>query len=566
MSEFALAVRGVGRRITLPERHGPTPNRHSRGPVRQSGGPDNRGTGGSGDHRTAGERLSPMASRRDELNAYTFAKKRLVSAFLQPSPTGTEEGAPRPVRGIVPGIVVGALILAGFGAWGMFKPKAPNGWDSTAEKVIIGSKSTTRYVVLKTDGEKQLHPVLNLASAKLILDPGKGEVVKVDEKVLDNGKIPHGATLGIPYAPDRLPEPDEASKQKRWAVCERPGEGGRAVQKAAFVLADRDKGKVEGKNRLKGGELLFVQGPDDRMYVVDKKGWRYEVQDDELLLRVLAENRTPQRVSRAWLATLHPGRTIQFPRLQGDIGGSAGVPGLDDRLDRIGTVLRAPSGNHQQQYVVLQGRVMPVSDFMAQLLLSSRQLLPVGQGSRPIDVNPGAISPTKQWFGGSLKWPEERGHAINSANPDKGHRNVACNVLRHVNGKSGTTTLSTWSGEDFPEQIPAGSTSAYVTPGTGQLFRQVKGRDTKTGGVFLVTDTGLRYAMQSNTDSSQDDAGIGQDSSKKKKDQQQQEGSNAQRRLGYEGVKPVPVPAEWSDFLPTGPRLSTGSARQPQGS
>lgn len=71
-----------------------------------------------------------MASRRDELNAYTFAKKRLTAAFLQPSAVGTDEGAPRPLRAVLPGVVVGALLVAGFGAWGIFKPKVPDGWDT----------------------------------------------------------------------------------------------------------------------------------------------------------------------------------------------------------------------------------------------------------------------------------------------------------------------------------------------------------------------------------------------------------------------------------------------------
>ncbi|NEC92997.1 type VII secretion protein EccB, partial [Streptomyces sp. SID12501] len=66
-----------------------------------------------------------MASRRDELNAYTFAKRRTVAAFLQPSATGTEEGAHRPLRAVLPGVVVGALALAGFGAWGIVKPQSP---------------------------------------------------------------------------------------------------------------------------------------------------------------------------------------------------------------------------------------------------------------------------------------------------------------------------------------------------------------------------------------------------------------------------------------------------------
>ena len=91
-----------------------------------------------------------MASRRDELNAYTFAKKRTVAAFLQPSPSGTEEGAPKPLRAILPGLIVAALVVAGFGAWGMFKPQAPKGWDTPGTRVIIGKQSTTRYVVLET--------------------------------------------------------------------------------------------------------------------------------------------------------------------------------------------------------------------------------------------------------------------------------------------------------------------------------------------------------------------------------------------------------------------------------
>ncbi|MEU7317679.1 type VII secretion protein EccB [Streptomyces sp. NPDC007083] len=506
-----------------------------------------------------------MASRRDELNAYTFAKKRLVAAFLQPSPTGTEEGAPRPLRGILPGVVVGALILAGFGAWGMFKPKAPEGWDTPKEKVIIGSESTTRYVVLETDGKAQLHPVLNLASAKLLLDPGKGEVVKVDEKVLDKGDIPHGATLGIPYAPDRLPEGKEAGEKKRWAVCERPSQGERAVQKAAFVLADRDKDAVEGADRLHGGELIYVQGPDDRLYVVDRSGNKYRVARDETLLRVLVGDRRPQRVSREWLATLHTGDNISFPQIRGQVGEEAGVSGLDPNTNRVGTVIRSTSGNHMQQYLVLSGKVLKISDFMAQLLLASEQLLPLKQNGEATTVSASAFSPSGS-YGDKLRWPEEKSYAVNSASTRSGSRNVACNVLRKVDGKSGATTLSTWLGKEFPEQLPTGTSSAYVTPGTGQLLRQFKGRSPDVGGIFLVTDTGLRYAMQSNTDSEQGDSGIGEDSRKSKQKKQQAESQNAQRRLGYEKVKPAPVPAEWAAFLPMGPRLSTGDAQQPQGS
>ena len=103
-----------------------------------------------------------------------------------------------------------------------------------------------------------------------------------------------------------------------------------------------------------------------------------------------------------------------------------------------------------------------------------------------------------------------------------------------------------------------------MTPGSGQLFRQIQGSQTKAGGLFLVTDTGLRYAMQSNSDSADGDSGAGLSAEQRK--QLDQEAQQAQTRLGYAKSEPAPIPIGWSTFLPTGPRLSTGAARQPQGS
>jgi type VII secretion protein EccB len=511
-----------------------------------------------------------MASRRDELNAYTFAKRRLVAQFLQPNATGSEEGAPRPLRAVVPGAIVGVVILAVFGAWGMFKPVAPKQWNAPGENVIIASKSTTRYVVLKTDGKTQLHPVLNMSSAKLLLDPDKGKVINVDESVLDNGKIPHGATLGIPYAPDRLPDAKQAGAAKRWAVCERPGEGGRAIQKAAFVFAEREQNKTEGTNRLRGGELIYVEGvegQDKVRHVIDAAGTAYPVADDELLLRQLVgQGRVPQRVSPAWLDTLHKGDGLTFPKIPGVPGEAAGVPGdLAPEANRVGMVLTATDGTKNQQYVVLPGRVAPVSDLTAKLLLNSKDLIDLGQAGRAMSVSAAAFQPGKA-FGQDKKWPQLAPEPVNSASTAEGSRNTVCNVLREVDGKTGATTLSTWAGTSFPAPLPTGSSSAYVTPGSGQLFRQFKGSTTDSGFLFLVTDTGLRYAMQSNGDTTTDDSGIGASGSEEEKSRRLQEAKQAQSRLGYKDVDPVPVPAAWSSFLPTGPRLSTGAARQPQGS
>ncbi|WP_225823232.1 type VII secretion protein EccB [Streptomyces naphthomycinicus] len=509
-----------------------------------------------------------MASRRDQLNAYTFAKRRMLASFVQSSPNASDEGAPRPLRAIVPGAIVAAVVLAAFGAWGMFKPTAPQGWDKPGQKVIIASKSTTRYVVLETKHKVQLHPVLNMASAKLVLDTQSDvDVVTVDESILDNGKIPHGVTIGIPYAPDRLPSGGEAGAAKEWAVCERPSGSGSSIQKAAFVLAERDQDKLKGtKEKLRGGDLLYVATPDKKRYVVDAGGRAYPVDaSDELLLQtIVGAPRTPQQVTREWIDTLHTGDPITFPQVTGVPGAAAHAPGqLDDQANRVGMVLRAPVNGQEQYFVVLPGRVAPVSDFVAQLLLTSESLVKLGQAGHHLEVSAGAIVRGEP-FATEHKWPTEKPRAVNDPATAGGSRNTVCNVLNHVDPDNGRTTLSTWAGTDFPAVLPTGSSSAYVTAGSGQLYRQYQGTETTVGGVFLVTDTGLRYALQSNDDSATDDKGIGM--SDKKLKALQQEAKLAQTRLGYADLKPAPIPAPWSKFLPTGPRLSTAAARQPQGS
>ncbi|WP_030266375.1 type VII secretion protein EccB [Streptomyces violens] len=508
-----------------------------------------------------------MASRRDELNAYTFAKRRLVASFLQPSPSGTEEGAPRPLRGVLPGVIAAAVLVAAFGAWGMFKPTAPPGWATPGEKVIIGSESTTRYVVLETKKHRQLHPVLNLASAKLLLTTDDFQVVNVDEKILDNGKIPHGPTLGIPYAPDRLPTADEAKKPKRWAVCEQQGQGGRNVQKAAFVFDDREAGRMDGAQRLHRGDVMYVRGQGGTLYLVDHQGHKYELANNEKLLRPLMGPENPQRVSNDWLDTLKPGDPIDFQSVGTGVGTTADIPGdtLPDNVNKVGMVLQAPSGGSMQSYVVLKDRIAPITDFMAHLLLASPDLDSLHQAGEPVRVGSQSFTPGAEFRPG-LRWPTTKATRVNYPAGTKDGRDTVCSVLRGVDSDNADTTLSTWAGTDYPQRIADDTTSAYVTPGSGLLFRQVQGSQTSTGPVFLATDSGLRYGVQSNTDSDSAASEIGTDGKKKSKKEQQQEAQEAQKRLGYGGIKPVPVPLTWSKFLPTGPRLDTNSAKQPQGS
>ncbi len=531
-----------------------------------------------------GEKQTVMASRRDELNAYTFAKRRTVAAFLQPSATGTEEGAPRPLRAVLPGVIVGALVLAGFGAWGMFKPTAPKGWDEPGTRVIVGKDSTTRYVVLttKVGGKNQtrLHPVLNLASARLLLDPQKFKVVQVEDKVLDAGKPPRGPIIGIPYAPDRLPSKAEAGKAKRWAVCQQPGGNGRGVQAATFVLADREASVTDDARRLTDTQSLYVEstGPGKERYLVDATGAKYKFPEGTpaagtMTNALVGTGATPQQVSPEWLGTLNSGDDLAFPSIPGKAGAGADVKGLSTADNKVGMVLKAQTGSGTQHYVVLPGKVAPVSDFVAWLLISAPATDGLNMHGKAREVDLQSLDPDATPFAGDVRWPQKKTERINQTTPPAGaragspdNRDTVCNVLRSVDGQ-GNQTLSTWAGTGYPVDITASGTSAYVTPGSGLLYTQVQGKQTTAGGsLFLVTDTGLRYAVQTNGDSDSEQSKIGAPDPTKAGGDGRPEASQAQVRLGYGGVTPAMVPIAWSEFLSKGPRLDTNSARQPQGS
>lgn len=536
-----------------------------------------------------------MASRRDELNAYNFARKRTVAAFLKPLPNGSVESAPRPIRTIVPTTIVSLLIVVGFGGCGLLKPAAPQGWNNAGEKVIVGDESTTRYVVLESkekdaDGnsKKLMHPVLNLASARLLLDPSKFEVVKVKESVLDGGDAPpQGPTIGIPYAPDRLPDGKDAGKKKTWASCEQPGtgEGATTSQRGLFVFKDDDeelqKLTSDGKGKLSKRGSLYVQDPDGVDYLVDNRGVAHRLDAtwaeqqtrktvapedkqrlDQLLRRILfGQEGEPQKVSKEWIDTLiESPLPIFFPPVAG-AGGASSAKGVPEKHRTTGKILEA----NGEFYLVMRDGVAPVTSFVAKLLLQGHVGFEAYQKAdpKPVGISLAGVETNKKRFMGEIggeevPWPEAEVTQTNTFDEPDGKK-VVCSVYHGADQKipgrdMSVPEMTTWAGTRYPAPIVEGSGSTYVTPGSGLLYKEVTGKG-GGGSLFLVTDTGLRYSVQVNNDGS-DSAGNAE------KDQNQ-----AQIRLGYGEVSAPPtVPRVWSRLLSAGPSLNAEDAKQPQGS
>ncbi|MCK7625621.1 type VII secretion protein EccB [Streptomyces sp. RS10V-4] len=554
-----------------------------------------------------------MASRRDELNAYSFARKRTNAAFLKPLPNGSIESAPKPLKAVLPSVVMGVVMLVGFGACGILKPVAPAGWDTVGANVLVGDESTTRYVVLESadaNGKKQklLHPILNLASAKLLLDPKKFQVVKVKEAELD-GKLPHGAAIGIPYAPDRLPSPSDVDKPKTWAVCDRPGSGENSKsQQAVFVLAGKDRDRIDDpkQGKLDLHQALYVEDPDGVKWLVDQSGFAFQMIADEATAVAEARSGTkhtdteadralrriifgtqaePQKVSAEFMNTLIKSPyAISMPKIN-DAGAPVSNPAIPAEARKVGSILRVDGG---AKYVVLKDGVEAVSNFVANLLEQGPNASAVtgtpGKALQPVNAATGSVSPKLDatnhpvTFYGKVwntdldnPWPKEMVTPANDfahgsqtgglTTPTKD--GVSCSVYKGTNTKypgvdklgfpNGIPDMSTWVGKDYPAKIAPGS-NAYVTPGSGLLYQQAATPSATSGSLFLVTDTGLRYSVPRNNDSAN------------KAGSDKQELDQAQVHLGYGEAHPPLLPEAWSKLLSAGPSLDVSSAKQPQAS
>ncbi|WP_210592852.1 type VII secretion protein EccB [Streptomyces sp. GESEQ-35] len=514
--------------------------------------------------------------RRDELAAYTFARKRTVAAFLAPSPGGSEEGAPRPIRTVMPSLAVGVVLVIGFIAWGVIKPSAPKGWDTPGEYIIVDSDSTTRYVVLDPDPkdskvEKVLHPVLNYASAKLLLDKGKGSVLEVPGKEIDKSGIRHGATIGIPYAPDRLPAKEDAEEAKTWAVCERPAPGSQgAIDRAVFVFDAADAKSLETAGKVDPREALYVEDTKtNQEYLVDGKGNRFlmggksaldDTSMEQMRSAVIGSSATvdPQPVSQEWLSTLNEGTDITFPTVP-SAGESTSVQGLPAEAGTVGQVLRARDAQGEQFYVVLKDEVAAITPFVANLLAAH-------DGTGAIQVNTRDVIEANGGSAGSFYkdkgWPETVPRQANpAATASSEARTTSCSVYKGSMGEDGKPELAAWAGTNYPKTVITDSLSAYVSSGSGLLFQEVAGTTGGGGATYLLTDTGLRYSLPSNNDSEAQESAS--DSSSSEGDAS--ETAKARTRLGYEDLNnPVFVPQTWATFIPKGPTLDTGSAAQPQ--
>ncbi|MBT8227787.1 MAG: type VII secretion protein EccB [Dactylosporangium sp.] len=433
-----------------------------------------------------------MPSRQDQVLSYQFFMQRVISAFVSRDPDPTMTPFRRLGGASFGSIMIAIICLGAVGVYGILRPGGATSWKDGAS--IIQEKETgTRYIYR----DDMLRPVLNYASALLAMG-ANAPTTQVSRNSLV--AVPRGPMIGIPYAPDSVPEAKRLLGGA-WALCTKPTKTESGQQVATTVLTVGEP--PSGGQALDEQGLLVRDPSNDRLYLI----WhdrRYEIADETIVLEALALGTTPQAAAGgAWLNALPAGEPIGTIRLPGL--GKTSTAVSDAVVGQVYVV--ANEAGDKQYYLVNTASLVPISQLQADVLLadpviinkayngrSAPQALPLSAAAATSarkatvvyeNTQPPATTPTIATLAGedpALCASYASGRAEPKVLLDADVRAVT-NAAR--------TTGQTAAGTPLADRV-------VVRGGHGALVAAMPSPDAPGGALHLVTDLGMRYPLASN--------------------------------------------------------------------
>jgi len=457
-----------------------------------------------------------MPSRHEQVRAHRFVTRRIVSAMLLGEPESTELPARRLAMSLFGSLIVATIVLAVVGVIGFINP---TGGQPEENDIIIMRETGARFVYV----EGTLHPVLNYASALLIVGTPNPQVRTMSRKSLR--QLPGGPPVGIRDAPDPPPAAD-ALVGLPWSVCSSPpASTSGAVSTQVYV------GTVPTGGSALGDQALLVStarsGSDLPMYLL----WndhRLRINDATTLTALDLASTAPVRIGAQLLNSITAGPDLQPVQLAG--AGDNSPKNVAGRPGKIGQVYR--SG--QQNYVLTGAGLATIGNVMAALLTAN--------GGAPTEISPAdaaqALSNEKVEPDG---FPPSRPKIRAVTDPQ------VCAAFRAAAAGTQPITIQVYENATPTKDTDSGAVAqdgtltadhVRVPEGHGALVRiQPAPGVTAETTVSLITDQGFAYPLQ--------------------------DGNNVktQSALGYGGVNPVPIPAPLLALIPLGPTLNPVTAR-----
>lgn len=457
-----------------------------------------------------------MASRQDQLHSYQFTVQRAVAALVMRETDPVQSPFRRLAGAGLASVLVAAIGLGGAALHGLFAGGGAKWRDPGA--VIVEKESGARFVYR----EEKLHPVLNYASALLILGADRSKTVLVSRKSIEG--VPRGLPLGIADAPDSLPAVGRLSTAP-WTVCSvAPAEAEWSALRSALLIGVDAVG-----GRALGDDGMLVRHPDGSLHLL----WhnrRYLVRDTSRVLAALAATRERSvPVAPALLNTLPAGVDLA----------PLALPDLGERSEQvsgavIGDVyLVKNQGGGRQYAVAARDGLAGITELQAGLLLAR-----TGQG--------GPKAMTLGRFAALPKQPDlvPTGAIAPPASPPRLAALDGAGVCARVGDDGDVRDVRI--GVDVPDLTAAPQTGAPATrggvladhvlvePGGGAVVESVAAPGASGGAISVVTDLGRRYVL-----------GNGE----------------VLGMLGYADVRPVRLPASLVSMLPAGSILDPEAAR-----
>ncbi|MFI8093715.1 type VII secretion protein EccB [Streptomyces sp. NPDC086080] len=476
-----------------------------------------------------------MRNKRDQVQAHMFVMSRLTSAMMRAETDDAESPNGRTNRGALIGVLITALVCAGAFVVGLLLPGGNDSWRAPGA-LVVDKDTGASYLYL--DG--RLRPVRNYASARLIAGAGM-KTVSVGNSSLR--RAPHGAPVGLPGAPDALPDPADLDTGP-WRVCAtvRTAKKTTTAAGTTLVVGAGPASGIDGARGLGEREGVLVTGPDRAVWLL-WRGTRLRLDDRTGVLDALGYGALPLRpVSAAFLDALPQGPDLAPPDLPGR--GGAG-PRLDGHATRIGQIFQVDvPGSDPRYHLLTEDGLTPLTATRTALVLADpRTRTEAYGGSTPQAVPLGAEALTGHQAGPQgapgddelppappeiLDLPADRAVCAETESSGAAVRTAVSLLPVTVLG----TPAQPPGSDAAPACLPVDAIT--VRPGAGALVRAAGAGGGELGDTgFLVTDNGVKYRLA---------------------------GSGAATALGYGTGDARRLPAHLLAMLPTGPDLDPAAA------
>jgi type VII secretion protein EccB len=485
---------------------------------------------------------------RHQVTGWRFVMRRIASGIALHDTRMLVDPLRTQSRAVLMGVLVLITGLAGCFVFSLIRPNGQAGTNA-----VLADRSTAALYVRVGD---DLHPVLNLTSARLIVGrPVNPTTVKSTE--LD--RFPRGNLIGIPGAPERMVQ--NASHDANWTVCDavsEPAQGGNAAHSMGVtVIAGPPDSRGPRAATLASGQAVLVDFFGDKgtstWLLWDGRRSQIDLANHAVTnaLGLGAEVPALRPIAQGLFNAIPEAPPLTAPGIP-----NAGAPANFTVPAPVGAVmvsyaLDQSSSGAVRYYAVLPDGLQPISPVLAAILRNTNSY---GLDQPPrLGADQVAKLPVSRMLD-TTRYPDRQVILVDAAKDP-----VTCASWSKPAGAA-TSSLSLLSGSALPvpdavrtlDLVGAGNggsqaiaTRVAMAPGTGYFTQTVGGGPTSpgTGSLFWVSDTGVRYGIDNEAESASGAAGHG-------------------KTLEALGVRAPAVPIPWStlSLFANGPTLSRADA------